>query len=429
MRKTLLILTGILSLWLLPTNAFSFCLSFDSFSATIPTNPTDNCTVNLAWTFEECGLTGTYYVQYSTDGTTYYIIASQNGAANSGSGSYSYQDDYAHPAASDAAAVYYRIMFVSFNTGNPYYSSVSVVRLGSSSCSANATTRCNSLPANLSITGPATLCNPSQGSYALSSTIPTVWTLSAGSGLTSQGTPGGGIALTNSGSDGIVATLSTNVFGCRTLSQQIEVGVLPNFGYSLTASVPNFCINSFGNTVSLEPGSYTYPDLSFEWGYVDIFSSGPPTVVNSFGTVIQDFTFSTASLYEIYARAKNSCGYFMGNTGTLDIEAQDCSGGGPGGLAHQQGRVAGRGSILADANNTLSVFPNPATDKIAVLLPDSLDLDHLSVRLLDLTGKMVQPIAPVSHLLIVKVSGLAKGMYILAIDDGKKIVTKKIVRL
>src|SRR5262245_52656130 len=90
-------------LFVFPSAAFPFCLTYDSFSGTHP----DNCTMNLSWVFEECGETGVYYVEYSADlGATWSIIATIN---SNGSGSYTYSDVFAHPPGAGAVTVEYRI--------------------------------------------------------------------------------------------------------------------------------------------------------------------------------------------------------------------------------------------------------------------------------------------------------------------------------
>jgi hypothetical protein len=423
MKKRLLILMGMLSLWLLPFSAFC-CFEFASMNVAA----LDGCTYRISWTYLECSA-GTYYIEYSTDGTNFNVIGQMSGdGMGNQSKSYIYDDAYAFNGAN--VGVYYRIVFISSSSGSSYFSSQSLVHPTGPSCSLNSVTRCNGLPSNLSISGPSTLCNPSQGSFTLSSSMPVIWTLGS-SALTSSvslNSPQSTLFLNNSGQDGQTTTLSANVLGCRTITKTIGVGVLPNFFYSLSANQPNFCINAFGNTVSINPGSFPYPDLSFEWGDIDVNVPPPATVVNANGTVIQDFTFDHAAFYEIYARARNSCGYFQGSIATLNVYAQDCSGGGPGGLSAQPKNISGTAGKPDVSNNLLSVFPNPAANIVAIQLPDSLDLSRLSLRLLDVTGKMVQRVTPVSHLLMVDVSGLARGMYVLTIDDGKKIVTKKIVR-
>src|SRR5207247_6489937 len=81
-----------------------------------------------------------------------------------------------------------------------------------------------------------------------------------------------------------------------------------------------FCTNSFGNTCVVNPDNISNV-TGFEWGYSSAENNISPTVVNSSGNYSQDFIFSVAGNYQIYARAKNSCG--LGTTETLDIYVSD----------------------------------------------------------------------------------------------------------
>lgn len=426
MRKMLPIrLVGILVMLCIPGLAYC-CLTFDSFSATA----SGNCAVSLTWAFEECSEAGIYYIEYSSDGgNTFNIIATTPSVGATGTANLSYTDNYAHSSGSGSTTVEYRIVFVVSNTQSTHFSTVSSVALGSSSCGNNNVTRCNSLPSGLSISGGTVLCPPASGNFSLSSSVPTLWTISSGGSLVTTSTPtyGGGITVTNSSTNGNYATLTTNVEGCLNLSTQISLGVPPAFDYYLSPSVDPICINTLGNWVTIEPETLPV-NVSLEWGYIDEEGSGGTVVVNSNGGISQDFTFSTASLYQLYARGRNACGYFEGNTETLNIEAEDCSGSGGGGLAARKDTLSASAALPAVSGDRLSVYPNPATDAVTIRLPDSVSLNQAFIRVIDLLGRPLKLIKVNTYTTTVDMTGLGSGLYLIEIGLGRSTIIKKVIK-
>jgi hypothetical protein len=97
-------------------------------------------------------------------------------------------------------------------------------------------------------------------------------------------------------------------------------------------------------------------------------------------------------------------------------------------LTFSTGVVAGINSNFI--SNETKIYPNPATDKLNVVLPDNRSYQ---LTLSDITGKPVLSsdngsISVMGNNAIANVSGLSKGMYLLEIiSDGEKGVKKIIV--
>jgi hypothetical protein len=121
MRKKLPIrLSGLIALLCIPHLAFC-CFEYNSFTAMAST---DQCSVNLTWSFNECGIAGTYYIEYSANSSPFNIIGSISTAGiNTGPDVLTYTDSYAHLPGSgnNATAVEYRIVFVSGSSFSTYY--------------------------------------------------------------------------------------------------------------------------------------------------------------------------------------------------------------------------------------------------------------------------------------------------------------------
>lgn len=82
-----------------------------------------------------------------------------------------------------------------------------------------------------------------------------------------------------------------------------------------------------------------------------------------------------------------------------------------------------------DVNIKLAIFPNPAKTVLYVTLPpDSIDIAHGSINLVDITGKQIQKLTTVSTINMLSIAGLASGVYIVEITDGKKRVIKKVIK-
>ena len=423
-RKVLIRLAGLLLLSGLPGFAYC-CLSFDSFSATFPSN--DHCTANLAWTFEECSETGIYYITYSPDlGANFYIIGTVNSTGATGSASYTYTDSYAHTTGTNTSnTVEYRIVFVVTNTQSTHYSTVSAGTMGTATCSLNNVTRCNSL-SGLGFTGPHDLCPPATGNYGLTSAIPTFWSIPSGSGYVTTSTPtfGGNIYLTNSSTSGQYVTLYTNVEGCYPMSYEISLG-LPGAGPTIGGAYQgeSFCQYSSFNLYPL-----SNPTGDIEWS-------------TSIGTIVVDplgaeayvylpggYTSDTDPVDEwlVTARSVNTCG--VSNTEvTVAGYIDGCTGGGTGtraGSPMGTSSAAGLGS-----SGSLSVYPNPAGNIVNVSLPANVDVTRATIVLADIYGRQLKKLVTVNYNNSINLSGMASGVYLLEIFDGKKPVTvQKVIK-
>jgi hypothetical protein len=423
MKKILLRrMAAVLFSFAVPHSLFA-CFAYTAFSATA----SGNCSVNVAWTFQECQEPGTYYIEASADnGSTWYIVNSVATGAPTDTRSYTYTDNYAHPPGSGSATVEYRVVFTSIYVVNPAYSSITSVSLGASSCS-NA---CSGVPSNLSITGPVDLCNGHNASFGLSSTYPVIFNVTSGAGFVSLSqTVGGSTAsVTNNNTDGQYMTLEVNVYGCKTVTDVVALGVPPNMSYSISPSQDPFCTGSINSATlnPIDPAVYT-ADIGFEWGYVDQTQLTGPFVVNSNGGITQDYTpyITAPDVYQLYARALNSCGYFQGNTVTLDIQASDQCGGG--GLSTARQGLTGKSSLFGPDNDHLTVFPNPTSGLVTIQLPDSFNIERTFIRVMDVMGRPLQIKAAGSYTPALNLSKWGKGIYFVEIYDDKRSFIRKVV--
>jgi hypothetical protein len=418
MRKTLPAkLFGALLLLFIPSLAFC-CTQFTSFTFT----DVGNCEVQLSWTFTECGVVGHYDIQYSTDGVNFGTIDQVN---STGAGSYTWTDQYAHPASYSGsfAVIYYRLVFVVSGSALTYSKQVVPNLSNTTTCSVNNTARCNGLP-SLSISGPSPLCGTSGGTYTLNSSSYAVnWNLNAGSTgavLNSLTFDGNTATVTNSGSaSGTTLLLTTLIEGCDLVSLPITLGAPP----PPSQMYPN------PSEENVPPGSiaeFNCPGATF-WPQP---TNGTITAgQNSDDVAIRVANVQSGSLI-VRAESSNACG-----TGSPLTEAfAIVPGSGQPLIVHRSfvdSAVAvekfNPGAATATVMPLAGLYPNPATNSVQVVIPFT-DYTKTFIKVFDLSGHLLKTVVPTGSSTVIDVSQQARGTYILQIFDGKQLTSQKLVR-
>jgi hypothetical protein len=84
------------------------------------------------------------------------------------------------------------------------------------------------------------------------------------------------------------------------------------------------------------------------------------------------------------------------------------------------------GVKLNSIENTIAVYPNPASDKVNVVF-DKLD-PTTQLQLIDNLGKTIHQIKPINKFSIIDIQSLPKGIYTLIISTLEDTTTKKIIK-
>jgi hypothetical protein len=231
--------------------------------------------------------------------------------------------------------------------------------------------------------------------------LPITWSISGPATIQ----PNGNTATITRNGDGTATVTATA--GGFTDSKTIIIGIpLVDFSVQPNNFNQQFCTNSFGNWIKVEPQPVNGV-TGFEWGYSSAGNGIPPTVYNANGTYDQDFIFSVGGNYQIYARAKNDCG--LGTTETIDIFVFDnCNGGG---------------------FSTFSVSPNPTSGDVQVSATDATTMIK-EIRVSDKIGTIKRRFVYNLRNKAVKInlSSLPADVYYLQIFDGTKWSTKSIIK-
>lgn len=77
--------------------------------------------------------------------------------------------------------------------------------------------------------------------------------------------------------------------------------------------------------------------------------------------------------------------------------------------------------------HTIILVPNPATDKLSVTIPSHLRADRI-ITVHDVTGRELMRIQSGVNPVAMDISALGVGSYMIRVDDGKKIITKKFIK-
>ena len=76
-----------------------------------------------------------------------------------------------------------------------------------------------------------------------------------------------------------------------------------------------------------------------------------------------------------------------------------------------------------DSENAVSVFPNPASEKIIVILPQKSNIEILNIE-----GQVILTIKSDFEETTVNLANLSNGVYILKAKTSKGIIVKKFIK-
>ena len=76
----------------------------------------------------------------------------------------------------------------------------------------------------------------------------------------------------------------------------------------------------------------------------------------------------------------------------------------------------------------ISIYPNPANDKLTITIPTYSAVNHTMLELFDIYGKLLKSITITESTTIVDVSGYPSGVYVVRFMDEKGIVSKRIIK-
>lgn len=279
---------------------------------------------------------------------------------------------------------------------------------------------------------PSSVYSISGPDYACSSDNYTLSTLPSGSTFSSWSvSPSGIVSLSSSGT---IATISK----------------ITNGTVTLTANFTNVCGNSMSVSkyivVGLGANSINYTDLTmtcegnhayfygavlevpgatnYEWYAKDESNPSNPFVLKQTGLGnTADFPLSGSNKYfTIRVVVTNPCG----TLNSIDIEgyifAESCSGG----ASIPNNAMS---AVTTEGTNEITIFPNPAKTTLKINIPASnFDLPNTSIRLVDISGKVVKRVTHVSESNTLNIENFSNGLYLVEISSGRKKIIRKVLK-
>jgi len=233
------------------------------------------------------------------------------------------------------------------------------------------------------------------------------------------------VSVTPTG-NGLV-TLSANISNSCSVSvdvsKQIQVGGGPSQNLAITPYSPSnptsYCTSSFYTFTftELEPANGI---TGYQWGYTD--AGGSHDVGNASLNYFNTYLFNDAGSYQLYVKPVGDCG--VGTANIYNITVGDCSGGGFGNF-----NTPNTPTSKSINNSSFSVFPNPATNVLYVTVSaDSINLNSATIKLMDAAGKQLIQVNKVATTNTINVAGIASGVYMVEVSDGKRKFIKKVVK-
>jgi len=274
------------------------------------------------------------------------------------------------------------------------------------------------------LSGPNTLCNNgTPGTFSVSGSAASyTWSVSSNLQIISgQGTSSIQVIPSTPYTPGsATVTVQLGDASCGiSLSYPTTLPPPPNAYYYLQPESSPFCTND-RNRMTIEPQGTNLAGIDyFEWGYIDVSSSGPATIVNPYGSVTQDFVFDHAGTYEIYARQGSYCSG-LGSTVTYIISVDDnCSGSrGLGGFAAYP-NPAGNQLTITSTDKTIST--SGATNSTLTASKKKA----FSYKIYDEMGKLVKSGKSTGEKTTVDTHDLPSKIYFLNIITEDGTITKK----
>jgi hypothetical protein len=172
---------------------------------------------------------------------------------------------------------------------------------------------------------------------------------------------------------------------------------------------------------------------NYDW-YVRDVSLGAPfgSPENTHHSYFNQFGNGSCDVMEIKVEATNGCN--VGSPVSYQFDSDDCMPydieGCEGFLLKKQAPAQTLLSGGIEDVAQLSVFPNPVTSVINILVPaGSFNIKQTTITLTDGLGRTVKKVTAVGQANQLNIAGFAKGVYLIQIADNKKRVIKRVMKM
>lgn len=381
-----------------------------------------NHTVHLYWTGTNEGSIFQDYELERTYGTPRYSFSKiyKVHKGTPPTNNYSFDDLYPcydNVSGGTVGPIYYRLKLISDN--DICYSPVLFITGTGFTCPSGNPTGCSSYVSF--IEGDASICSGSK-LYEMNYGVDAItWSISPSSAA-SISTNGYQVTVTNIGHGD--ATL-TGTMGSCVITKSITVGA-PTASSPFVLAPTDGCLPQRGSVLYS-----AYSDMSdvayFIWGYTEGGSNPPVNYVNMSGSNQQYITIPN-DLAEngIYVQAVGSaCG--AGYASDAIFEYSDGCGPGNGNSAFKGTK---KGQVSGESGSNVSKFSlqgNPVRGLLRVTVPVA-QLNKSELVIVDLNGRIIRKVVPVSSIQSIQVGDLKNGLYFIKLRSSSGSQTLKFIK-
>ena len=203
-----------------------------------------------------------------------------------------------------------------------------------------------------------------------------------------------------------------------------------NTGNSSTAAY-TFITNNFGgvdvtNPTYGSPFGYSVPHMYVENGQHKLMVGNENGYLflydNIDGNLAGNFNLVNNQAFYVYEPYRCSADMEdLNGDGSPEIIVGNYAGG----LSYYATSLTGVETAHSE-NNSVSVYPNPASDKVVVEFKNRTAKEH-TIQIFDVPGKLITSVTSNQYKEIIKVNTLSKGIYFVKITGDENSVTKKII--
>ncbi len=151
------------------------------------------------------------------------------------------------------------------------------------------------------------------------------------------------------------------------------------------------------------------------------------------GSILHNITYravtgNTAGTFPVSITVTNACG--AGVPAVANVVVNNCGARVAGSSSDLQADDLSKSDSIAEPSfKQATIFPNPSSNIITVYIPAKKITENKTViNIFDMNGNTIRRIKPVSTSTDINISGFSGGSYTIQLFDGKKLVTKKIIK-
>jgi len=204
--------------------------------------------------------------------------------------------------------------------------------------------------------------------------------------------------------------------------------------YRYKISVVDTCgnesgLSTFHKSIHLSIGQGMGTTFNLAWSHYEGFTYPTYNIYRGTNPSIMTLLTVISSTLDSYTDLTPPAGYVY-----YQIEAVNPS---PCSIFKQTNYNSARSNIVSNNTNAvpeypneseISIYPNPAGDELTITIPTYSAVNHTTLELFDIYGKLLKSVTVTGNTTTVDISGYSAGVYVVRFMDSKGIAAKRIVK-